>query len=194
MIFGANLLETTIGNVSYKLIQGDITKENVDVIVNAANTALRGGGGVDGAIHRAGGSVILQECINKYPDGCRTGEARITTAGLLNAKWVIHTPGPVYQGGHQDEEVYLEKCYRNSILLADEHAANSISFPSISTGVYRFPIKKASNIAIRTVLDSIQKTMIKEVHFVLFSSSDYQIYEEALSLISIKKKRAIRNR
>jgi len=188
LVFGANLVETTIENVSYKLIQGDITKENVDVIVNAANTALRGGGGVDGAIHRAGGPVILQECINKYPDGCSTGEARITTAGLMNAKWVIHTPGPIYQGGHQDEEVYLEKCYRNSILLADEHAANSISFPSISTGVYRFPIKKASNIAIRTVLDSIQKTMIKEVHFVLFSSSDYQIYEEALSLISIKKK------
>ena len=188
MVFGANIVETTIENVSYKLIQGDITKENVDVIVNAANTSLRGGCGVDGAIHRAGGPTILQECIDKFPDGCETGEARITTAGLLNAKWVIHTPGPIYQGGHQDEEVYLEKCYRNSILLADEHAANSISFPSISTGVYRFPIKKASNIAIRTVLDAIQKTMIKEVHFVLFSSSDYQIYEEALSLISIKKK------
>ena len=188
----ANLLETTIGNVAYKLIQGDITKENVDVIVNAANTALRGGGGVDGAIHRAGGSVILQECINKYPDGCSTGEARITTAGLLNAKWVIHTPGPIWRGNQQNEETYLEKCYRNSILLADEHGAKSISFPSISTGIYRFPIKKASNIAIRTVLDVIQKTMIKEVHFVLFSSLDYQIYEETLS--SYFKKKEMNNK
>ena len=189
MIFGANLVETTIGNVNYKLIQGDITEENVDVIVNAANTALRGGGGVDGAIHRAGGPAILKECINKYPDGCSTGEARITTAGLLNAKWVIHTPGPIWQGGHQDEEAYLEKCYRNALLLADEHGAKSISFPSISTGVYRFPIKKASNIAIRTVLDAIQKTMIKEVHFVLFGSSDYQIYEETLSSYFNKKEK-----
>jgi O-acetyl-ADP-ribose deacetylase (regulator of RNase III) len=177
---GVKFLEIILENVKFKLVQGNITKETTDIIVNAANPSLRGGGGVDGAIHRAGGSAILKECIEKYPDGCNTGEARITTAGLMNAKWVIHTPGPIWRGGHQQEEILLENSYRNSILLADEYGAKSIAFPSISTGVYGFPIEKASKTAIQTVLNTIRSTSIEEVHFVLFSSSDFEVYEEAL--------------
>jgi O-acetyl-ADP-ribose deacetylase (regulator of RNase III) len=165
------------------LVQGDITKESTDVIVNAANTGLRGGGGVDGAIHRAGGAAILQECIEKYPNGCKTGEARITTAGLMKAKWVIHTPGPVWRGGQQDEGLLLQNSYQNSLLLANDYGTKSIAFPSISTGVYGFPIDKASNIAIQTVIDHARDTSIEEVHFVLFSSSDFKIYEETLNRI-----------
>ncbi|MHA2305019.1 MAG: macro domain-containing protein, partial [Candidatus Hodarchaeales archaeon] len=148
----------TLGNLKIKLVQGDITKESTDVIVNAANTGLRGGGGVDGAIHRAGGSAILQECIEKYPNGCKTGEARITTAGLMKAKWVIHTPGPIWRGGQQDEGLLLQNSYQNSLLLANDYEIKSIAFPSISTGVYGFPIDKASNIAIQTVIDHARGT------------------------------------
>jgi O-acetyl-ADP-ribose deacetylase (regulator of RNase III) len=175
------LLDTKIGSTLISLIQGDITKEKSDVIVNAANTSLRGGGGVDGAIHRAGGPTILQECIDKYPNGCRTGEARITTAGQMSAKWVIHTPGPIWRGGQHDEEILLSNCYKNSILLAVEYGAETISFPSISTGVYGFPIERASKIAISTVIKNLQNTPIKKVHFVLFSESDFEIYKKTLS-------------
>ncbi len=167
-----------IGSTVIRLVQGDITKEKTDVIVNAANTSLRGGGGVDGAIHRAAGPVILQECIEKFPNGCGTGEARITTAGQMAAKWVIHTPGPIWRGGQQNEDSLLTDCYRNSLLLAAEYKVETIAFPSISTGVYRFPIEKASRIAISTVIENLPATKIKEVHFVLFSASDYQIYEK----------------
>ncbi len=177
-------MEITTENVKFKLIQGDITKEKTDVIVNAANPSLRGGGGVDGAIHRAGGPAILQECIEKYPDGCNTGEARITTAGLMNARWVIHTPGPIWRGGHQEEEKLLGNSYRNSLLLANDYRAKSIAFPSISTGVYGFPIEKASKVAIQTVLRVVKGTTIEEVHFVLFNSFDYNMYVEALKEIS----------
>ncbi|UCE14163.1 MAG: O-acetyl-ADP-ribose deacetylase, partial [Candidatus Heimdallarchaeota archaeon] len=165
-------MEVNIGSTIIRLVQGDITQENTDVIVNAANKSLRGGGGVDGAIHRAGGPAILQECVEKYPDGCKTGETRITTAGLMAAKYVIHTPGPIWRGGDQNEERLLSNSYRNSLLLAAEHNAESIAFPSISTGVYGFPIHQASKIAITTVVENLASTEIKEVHFVLFSSSD----------------------
>lgn len=174
-------METKIGSTTISLVHGDIIKEKTDVIVNAANTSLRGGGGVDGAIHRAGGQSILKECIDKYPNGCRTGEARITTAGQMPAKWVIHTPGPIWSGGQHDEESLLANCYRNSILLAAEHGAETISFPSISTGVYGFPIERASEIALSTVIENLQSTPIKKVHFVLFSDSDFKIYEKSLS-------------
>ncbi|MFX0050535.1 MAG: O-acetyl-ADP-ribose deacetylase [Candidatus Hodarchaeota archaeon] len=173
-------MEVVINSTIIRLIQGDITQEKTDVIVNAANTSLRGGGGVDGAIHRAGGPSLLQECIEKYPDGCKTGEARITTAGLMDAKWVIHTPGPIWRGGRQNEENLLTNCYYNSLLLAKEYGAKSIAFPSISTGVYRFPIEYASRIAISTVIENLSSTSIEEVHFVLFSSKDFQTYENNL--------------
>ncbi|NHJ01213.1 MAG: O-acetyl-ADP-ribose deacetylase [Candidatus Heimdallarchaeota archaeon] len=162
------------------LVKGDITKQEVDIIVNAANPSLRGGGGVDGAIHRAGGEVILQECIQKYPHGCKTGEARITTAGKMAAKWVIHTPGPVWKGGHVGEVSLLESSYRNSISLANEYKADSIAFPSISTGVYGFPIHLAAKIAIKTVLSMFSRTTLSRVHFVLFSEKDFQIYFKEL--------------
>lgn len=181
-------METKIGSAIISLIQSDITKENTDVIVNAANPSLRGGGGVDGAIHKAGGPVILHECIEKYPNGCKTGEARITKAGDMNAKWVIHTPGPVWRGGHENEEEYLANSYRNSLLLATKYRAESIAFPSISTGVYGFPIEQASRIALSTVIENLPKSSIREVHFVLFSLSDYLIYEENLkNLIKHRK-------
>ncbi|UCG01790.1 MAG: O-acetyl-ADP-ribose deacetylase [Candidatus Heimdallarchaeota archaeon] len=176
-------METKIGSTVIRLVQGDITKEVTDVIVNAANTSLRGGGGVDGAIHRAGGPEILQECIQKYPEGCKTGEARITTAGQMSAKYVIHTPGPIWRGGQQNEKRLLKHCYRNSLLLATEYNAKSIAFPSISTGVYGFPIERASKIALSTVIENLASTTITEVCFVLFSDSDYQIYEKNLQRI-----------
>ena len=179
-----NWLKVTIDNLKIKLIQGDITKESIDVIVNAANTTLRGGGGVDGAIHSEGGSVILQECIEKYPNGCKTGEARVTTAGLMEAKWVIHTPGPIWKGGNQGEERLLRDSYRNSILAANECGAKSIAFPSISTGVYGFAIKKASKVAVQTVIEKAKGSSIKEVHFVLFNLQDYMIYESELKRFS----------
>ncbi|MFX0013194.1 MAG: O-acetyl-ADP-ribose deacetylase [Promethearchaeota archaeon] len=173
-------MEVKIGSTIIRLVLGDITQENTDIIVNAANTSLRGGGGVDGAIHRAGGSEILQECVEKYPEGCETGEARITTAGQLNAKFVIHTPGPIWKGGRQNEDDLLASCYRNSLHLAIEYDAKTIAFPSISTGVYRFPIDRASKIALLTVIENLVSTSIIEVHFVLFSDSDLQIYEKNL--------------
>jgi O-acetyl-ADP-ribose deacetylase (regulator of RNase III) len=182
-------VEVIINSTIIRLIQGDITQEKTDVIVNAANTSLRGGGGVDGAIHRAGGPSLLQECIEKYPDGCKTGETRITTAGLMDAKWVIHTPGPIWRGGRQNEEKLLANCYFNSLLLAAEYGAKSIAFPSISTGVYRFPIERASRIAISTVIENLKSTSIEEVHFVLFSSSDFQTYEQNLAVVLKNKGR-----
>lgn len=176
-------MEAKIGSTIIRLVQGDITKEKTDVIVNAANPSLRGGGGVDGAIHRAGGSEILRECIEKYPEGCSTGEARITTAGQMDAKWVIHTPGPIWQGGQQNEATLLANSYRNTLLLAAKHGAESIAFPSISTGVYGFPIDKAAEIAISTVINNLAKTSMKEVHFIQFSTSDCQVYTKTLTEI-----------
>lgn len=135
------------------IIKADITKITADAIVNAANTSLLGGGGVDGAIHRAGGAAILEDCrkIVARQGGCKTGEAVITTAGNLPAKYVIHTVGPVWNGGHNKEEEKLAACYRNSLLLAVEHQCQTIAFPGISTGVYRFPKDKAAQIAANTV-------------------------------------------
>lgn len=161
------------------LIKGDITKLDTDAIVNAANSSLLGGGGVDGAIHRAGGSQILEECIairNKQ-GGCRTGDAVITTGGLLKAKYVIHTVGPVWKGGNNDEDRLLRNCYINSLNLAEENHIKTIAFPNISTGVYRFPKDRAANIAVSTVMNYLRENEnIERVTFVCFDEENYHLY------------------
>ena len=165
------------------LIQGDITKIKVEAIVNAANSSLLGGGGVDGAIHRAGGSAILDECraIRNRQGKCKTGEAVITTAGNLPALKVIHTVGPVYNGGHrlEKEKQLLANCYINSIKLSEVNNLKSIAFPNISTGIYRFPKELAAEVAIATVA-SYESDIIEDVIFVCFDDENYQIYEKQL--------------
>jgi len=166
--------------VSLKLLKGDITKLKVDAIVNAANTSLLGGGGVDGAIHRAGGPAILEECkrICAKQGGCKVGEAIITTAGDLPAKFVIHTVGPVWNGGKSNEEVLLASAYRSSLALALEHKLSSVAFPNISTGIYRFPKERAAEIAVSTVKEFISTNNTNiEVTFVCFDDENYRIYE-----------------
>lgn len=162
-----------------ELQQGDITKIEVDAIVNAANNGLRGGGGVDGAIHRAGGPSILEECIKiGY---CATGDAVITTAGSLPAKHVIHTVGPVWHGGDREENQLLTNAYSNSLKLAAKHHLRSVSFPNISTGIYGYPKDRAAAIAIRAVKDTLQSlsSQIKVV-FVCFDDENFKIYREKL--------------
>lgn len=167
-----------------KLIQGDITKLKVDAIVNAANSSLLGGGGVDGAIHRAGGPGILEECIaiRSKQGGCKTGEAVITTAGKMQANFVIHTVGPVWNGGQRGEEKLLGSCYENSLKLAIANNVKSIAFPNISTGIYRFPKELAAKIAINKVFQFIQNNgAIEQVNFVCFDDENYRIYSQLLS-------------
>ncbi|MDH7911883.1 O-acetyl-ADP-ribose deacetylase [Winogradskyella sp. SYSU M77433] len=165
------------------LIKGDITKIKVDAVVNAANSSLLGGGGVDGAIHRAGGTMILEECrdIRNRQGKCKTGEAVITTAGNLQAKKVIHTVGPVYNGGNrlEKEKQLLADCYINSLKLAETNELKTIAFPNISTGIYRFPKSVAADIAIKSVLNYKRET-IEEVIFVCFDDENYQLYKEKL--------------
>ena len=158
--------------------QGDITKVEAHAIVNAANSSLMGGGGVDGAIHRAGGPAILEECrkIVASQGACETGKAVITTAGKLPAKYVIHTVGPVWNGGLDNEASLLADCYRNSLELAAEHQCNSIAFPNISTGVYRFPKEKAAKIALDSVQHFLKEdSRIQKVIFVCFDNENYQL-------------------
>jgi O-acetyl-ADP-ribose deacetylase len=157
-------------------VQADITKIQVDAIVNAANKTLLGGGGVDGAIHRAAGPRLLAECMAL--GGCETGQAKITQAYDLPAKFVIHTVGPVWYDGKNQEEVGLADCYRNSLQLAVDHYARTISFPAISTGAYRFPFSTAMSIAFKTVKDFIEKNpdAFDKIIFVLYSAGDYGIY------------------
>ena len=168
-----------------KLLQGDITKVETDAIVNAANSSLLGGGGVDGAIHRAGGKAILDECIairNKQ-GGCKTGEAVITTGGDLPARYVIHTVGPVWHGGKKQEEELLANAYKNSLQLAVDNGIKTIAFPNISTGVYGFPKDKAAQIAVTTVQDFLANNdTIKQVVFVCFDEENYRIYETKLNI------------
>jgi len=165
----------------------DITKETTESIVNAANSSLLGGGGVDGAIHRAGGPAILEDCkrivakIGRLP----AGKAVITTAGRMPAKYVIHTVGPIYRDGNSNEAKTLASCYRESIRLADDHAITSIAFPSISTGAYGYPIDEAAAIAVKTVAETLPKTThVKLARFVLFSASDCRSYVGAAKKIS----------
>lgn len=166
-----------------EVIKGDITKITVDAIVNAANSSLMGGGGVDGAIHRAGGPAILEECrkIVARQGGCPTGEAVITTAGKLPAKFVIHTVGPVWRGGNNNEEKLLANCYRNSLRIAAENNCKSVAFPCISTGVYGFPMDKAALIAAQTVKEFLAKTdSIEKVLFVCFDDANFGFIAQQL--------------
>jgi O-acetyl-ADP-ribose deacetylase len=165
------------------IIRGDITKIEAGAIVNAANTSLLGGGGVDGAIHRAGGPAILDDCrkIVARQGGCKTGEAVITTAGKLPAKYVIHTVGPVWNGGHKDEERLLACCYTNSLLLAVQHGVKTIAFPNISTGIYGFPKDKAAHIAVTTIAAFLTAhAEIEKVLLVCFDAENYQLAEGVL--------------
>jgi O-acetyl-ADP-ribose deacetylase len=164
------------------LTQGDITEIKTDAIVNAANTSLLGGGCVDGAIHRKGGSQILEECIairNKQ-GGCNVGEAVITKAGNLPSKYVIHTVGPVWNGDKEEKKKLLENCYRNSLELAVKNTIKTIAFPNISTGIYHFPKDKAAKIAIETVTNFNQKDEIDTVIFVCFDDENFRLYDELL--------------
>ncbi|MCT7958371.1 O-acetyl-ADP-ribose deacetylase [Laspinema palackyanum] len=162
------------------VIQGDITKQQVDAIVNAANTSLLGGGGVDGAIHRAAGSGLLAEC--RTLNGCQTGEAKMTRGYNLPAKYVIHTVGPVWKGGRNHEDELLASCYYESLKLAEKHQLKTIAFPAISTGVYGFPMERAAAIAVKTVQQFLSKTTaISEVRFVCFSNESYQCHLRAIA-------------
>ncbi|RYD84337.1 MAG: O-acetyl-ADP-ribose deacetylase [Sphingobacteriales bacterium] len=165
------------------VVKGDITKIEVDAIVNAANSSLLGGGGVDGAIHKGGGKAILDECIaiRNRQGGCKTGEAVITTAGNLPAKFVIHTVGPVWHGGKKQEEELLTNAYRNSLKVAEQNGVETIAFPNISTGVYGFPKDKAVKIAIATVSEFITNSdKITVVTFVCFDDENYSLYNDLL--------------
>jgi O-acetyl-ADP-ribose deacetylase (regulator of RNase III) len=162
------------------VVQGDITKQRVDAIVNAANEALRGGGGVDGAIHRAAGPELLEECIRI--GGCPTGEARITKGYRLPAKYVIHTVGPVWHGGDRGEPEKLAACYRNALRLAAENGARTVAFPGISTGVYGYPLEAATRLAMATVRDCLAELPeIEEVRFVTFGERATEVAERALA-------------
>ncbi|MGJ5752233.1 O-acetyl-ADP-ribose deacetylase (regulator of RNase III) [Streptomyces puniciscabiei] len=163
------------------LVQGDITRQSADAIVNAANSSLLGGGGVDGAIHRRGGPAILQECralrASRYGKGLPTGQAVVTTAGELDARWVIHTVGPVYSGS-EDRSALLASCYRESLKAADELGARTVAFPAVSTGVYRWPMEDAARIALDTVRNT--PTSVEEVRFVLFDERAYDAFAAQL--------------
>ena len=177
-----------VNKTKLTLISGDITEQETDAIVNAANSSLLGGGGVDGAIHRAGGRKILEECIKirEKQGGCKTGEAVITTGGNLKAKHVIHTVGPVWQDGSYGEPELLASCYRNSLKLAVENGIRTVSFPSISTGAYGYPIDKAARIALKTVINFLKNNdFLDEVAFVLYGELAYQNYVDALKSLPL---------
>ena len=165
-----------------ELVQADITEIQFDAIVNAANTSLLGGGGVDGAIHRKGGKAILDECfqIRSKQGGCKTGEAVITTAGNLPSKYVIHTVGPVWNGDKDEKSKLLADCYQNSLNLAVENGIKSIAFPNISTGIYPLPKDKAAQIAIKAVKDFQRISEIEKVLFVCFDDENFHIYKSLL--------------
>ncbi len=160
-------------------IQGDITVQNVEAIVNAANNSLLGGGGVDGAIHRGAGPELLAEC--RGLNGCETGDAKITKGYNLLAKWIIHTVGPIWRGGNYNEDELLARCYRRSLKLAVEYQISTIAFPAISTGAYRFPLHRATTIALKETKNFLEQAdSIQQVIFVGFSESVYQCYQTLL--------------
>lgn len=166
-----------------RIIQADITTLDMDAIVNAANNSLLGGGGVDGAIHRAAGPDLLKEC--RTLGGCPTGEAKITKGYRLKARYVIHTVGPIYRGGRHNESALLENCYRNSIKRAKEQGLKTIAFPSISTGVYGYPIEEAAEIAIRTLLNCLKNSPeIQQVTMCCFSAHDKSVYTDTLQRLT----------
>ena len=178
-------MQKQFAQTTLELIQGDITKAKVDAIVNAANKELIGGGGVDGAIRRAGGKAVIQACdaIRQRQGGCPTGTAVITTGGNLPAKYVIHTAGPVWQGGNAGESDLLASCYRESFQVAVENKVNSIAFPSISTGVYGYPTDKAAKVALQTIhnLNDIRTKVPENIQFILFDDATYNCYVDVLS-------------
>jgi O-acetyl-ADP-ribose deacetylase (regulator of RNase III) len=162
-----------------EIIEGDITRQSVDAIVNAANSSLLGGGGVDGAIHRVAGPQLLEEC--RALGGCPTGEARITKGYRLPARWVVHTVGPLWSGGGSSEDELLANCYRNSFALAVRHDIRSVAFPAISTGVYSFPLERATRIAVREVVSFLKgQSSLERVCFVCFGAQAFQCYETVL--------------
>lgn len=177
-------IEIEVKSSKIILEQGDITKQTTEAIVNAANSSLRGGSGVDGAIHRAGGPKIMEEC--RKIGGCPAGEAVITTGGKLKTKYVIHTVGPIWKGGNAREEETLSRTYQNSLALASKKGIRSLSFPSISTGAYGYPLREASKVALNTIADYLKKhPEIEKVVVVLFSDRDFQVYQETLKEIGL---------
>ena len=167
-----------------KVVQGDITKQEVEVIVNAANNSLLGGGGVDGAIHRAAGPELLEEC--RKLKGCPTGEAKITRGYRLPAKWVIHTVGPIWRGGNFKEDEYLANCYQNCFTLAEKYLLETMAFPSISTGAYRFPLESATKIAVTETVNFLKRNnLVKIILFICFNNRVYDCYIAELKKYSI---------
>ena len=172
-------MEATINETAIVIVCGDITRETTDAIVNAANEDLAGGGGVDGAIHNAGGPAIMAEC--RKIGGCPTGQAVITTAGKLAVKYVIHTVGPVYNGGNKGESILLQNAYKNSLILAREKKLQSISFPAISCGVYGYPLEEAACLAIRICIEfARENTEIKLIRHILFNRKIYEVFSAEL--------------
>ena len=173
-------MKVQVGQATLELVEGDLTRQDTEAIVNAANSSLLGGGGVDGAIHRAGGPKILAEC--RQLGGCPTGEVRLTTGGNLQARYVIHTVGPIYRDGLHREPELLASCYRESLKLAAAKGLTSLAFPSISTGAYGYPMAAAARIALKTTLDYLKAhPEIKLVRFVLFGRPAYEVYAQALT-------------
>lgn len=173
-------MDIKVGDAIISLIQGDITREETDAIVNAANARLAGGAGVDGAIHEAGGPSIMAEC--RKIGGCPTGRAVITTGGKLKARYVIHTVGPVYQGGARGEADLLKSAYLESLKLASAHGLKSLAFPAISTGVYAYPVREAARIALKTVMDYLgEHRDIERVRFVLFDQKMFDVFSEEMN-------------
>jgi len=167
-----------------KVVQGDITKQEVEVIVNAANNSLLGGGGVDGAINQAAGPELLEEC--RKLKGCPTGEAKITRGYRLPAKWVIHTVGPIWRGGNFKEDEYLANCYQNCFTLAEKYLLETMAFPSISTGAYRFPLERATKIAVTETVNFLKRNnLVKIILFICFNNRVYDCYIAELKKYSI---------
>jgi O-acetyl-ADP-ribose deacetylase (regulator of RNase III) len=177
-----NIKHFDINDRRIELIQGDITDQEIDAIVNAANASLAGGGGVDGAIHRRGGSAIMQETNEKYPMGCPTGSAVARGAGNLKARFVFHAVGPRWKSGTVGEPAQLQSAYRTCLELAIKHDCRSIAFPSISTGIYGYPIQQAAPLALQTVIEFLRATpgSLQLVRFCLFSDTDWDVYSKAL--------------
>ncbi len=175
----------SIGNGLIELIHGDITQQSVDAIANAANQALRGGGGVDGAIHRAAGPGMLEELRRRYPDGTPTGTAVATEAHDLPARWVLHAVGPIWRGGDEGEPALLAGAYRSCLGLAEELGARSVAFPAISMGIYGYPSPEGARVAVTTVAEHLRgPTGVELVRFVLFSDETYALFAEALAELS----------
>ena len=179
-------MQIEVNNCQIELIRGDITDQEVDAIVNAANSSLAGGGGVDGAIHRRGGPAIMRETNEKYPNGCPTGSAVVSGGGNLKAKFVFHAVGPRWKDGTANESELLKSAYRTCLELAVKHECHSIAFPSISTGIYGFPIQQAASIALQTVIDFLREEseLLRLVRFCLFSDADLDVYSQALDAIN----------